>query len=183
VVAPDRTGLLATVAGTLALLGFDISAASGYSHRGGMAIEVFSGTDRFGRFESDADRTRAYDMLAAALAGTLALDEQLAERTRRYRSTISAPIESDVRVLVDLEASAFATVVEVHAPDDVGLLARVAAVFASLDLDVSQAIVSTVGDRVVDVFYLRDAYDQKFTDPRTLDALRATVLTHITSAA
>ena len=61
-----------------------------------------------------------------------------------------------MRVIVDLEASSFATVVEVHAPDDVGLLARVAAVFGDLDLDVSQAIVSTSGDRVVDVFYLRD---------------------------
>ncbi len=30
------------------------------------------------------------------------------------------------------------------------------AVFADLDLDVTQALVSTVGDRVVDVFYLRD---------------------------
>ena len=88
-----------------------------------------------------------------------------------------------MQVLVDLEASAFATVVEVHAPDDVGLLARVAAVFAALDLDVSQAIVSTVGDRVVDVFYLRDAHGQKFTDPETLEALRASVLAHITSAA
>ncbi len=183
VVAPDRTGLLATVAGTLALLGFDISAASGSSHRDGTAIEVFSGTDRFDRFVTDADRARAYDTLAAALAGTLALDEQLAERTRRYRSTESAPAETDVQVLVDLEASAFATVVEVHAPDDVGLLARVAAVFAALDLDVSQAIVSTVGDRVVDVFYLRDAHGQKFSDPGTLEALRASVLTHITSAA
>ena len=183
VVAPDRTGLLATVAGTLALLGFDISAASGYSHRNGMAIEVFSGTDRFDRVVTDADRARAREMLASALAGTLALDEQLAERTRRYRSTASAPDESEVRVLVDLEASAFATVVEVHAPDDVGLLARVAAVFAALDLDVSQAIVSTVGDRVVDVFYLRDAYGQKFTDPVTLDDLRASVLAHVTSAA
>jgi [protein-PII] uridylyltransferase len=183
VVAPDRTGLLATVAGTLALLGFDISAASAYSHRGGMAIEVFSGTDRFGRVESDADRTRARDMLAAALAGTLALDEQLAERTRRYRSTTQASAEPDVRVVVDLDASAFATVVEVHAPDDVGLLARVAAAFAALDLDVAQAIVSTVGDRVVDVFYLRDANGQKITDPATLDGLRAAVLAHVTSPA
>ena len=183
VVAPDRTGLLATVAGTLALLGFDIAAASAYSHRGGMAIEVFSGTDRFGRFESDADRARAYDMLAAALAGTLALDEQLAERARRYRSASNADAERSVEVRVDLDASGFATVVEVHAPDDVGLLARVAAVFAALDLDVSQAIVSTVGDRVVDVFYLRDANGRKITDPPTLDGLRAAVFAHVTSPA
>ncbi len=176
VVATDRTGLLAKVAGTLALLGFDISAASGYSHRDGMAIEVFSGIDRFGRLESDADRARALDTLTGALDGTLALEEQLAARTERYRSGKPAPEDADVQVLVDLEASSFATVVEVHAPDDLGLLARVAAVFADLELDVALAIVSTVGDRVVDVFYLRDVDGQKVTNPDALDRLHAAVL-------
>ena len=89
--------------------------------------------------------------------------------------------DRDVRIIVDLEASSFATVVEVHAPDDVGLLARVAAVFGDLDLDVSQAIVSTSGDRVVDVFYLRDGFRQKFTDPLAVDSLRATLLARLTS--
>ena len=61
-------------------------------------------------------------------------------------------------VLVDLDASASATVVEVHAPDEVGLLAQVAATFADLELDVRTAKVATLGDRVVDVFYVRDAH-------------------------
>ena len=182
VVAPDRTGLLATVAKSLALLGFDIASASGFSHHEGVAIEVFTGIDRFGRLDTASERDRATQTIADALAGTLALDDQLDERTRRYRAPVGARSERDVRVLVDLEASAFSTVVEVYAPDDVGLLARVAAVFVDLELDVSQAIVSTIGDRVVDVFYLRDAYGQKITDPLTLDGLRATVFTRLTTA-
>jgi [protein-PII] uridylyltransferase len=174
--------MLATVAKTLAVLGFDIASASGYSHHEGIAIEVFTGTDRFGRLEGADARQRATAMLADALAGSLDLDQKLADRARRYRAPAGAGSERDVRVLVDLEASGFATVVEVHAPDDVGLLARVAEVFADLELDVSQAIVSTVGDRVVDVFYLRDAYGQKITDRLTLDSLRATVFARLTSA-
>jgi len=77
-----------------------------------------------------------------------------------------------VEVLVDVEASDVATVVEVHAPDDVGLLSRVAAVFAELGLDVSQAMVATLGERVVDVFYVRDANGEKVHDRSTLDRLR-----------
>jgi [protein-PII] uridylyltransferase len=141
-----------------------------------MAIEVFTGTDRFGRLESEADRARALETLTGALDGTLALDEQLAARTERYRTGRPAPADADVQVLVDLEASSFATVVEVHAPDDLGLLARVAAVFADLELDVALAIVSTVGERVVDVFYLRDADGQKVTSSDALDRLHAAVL-------
>jgi [protein-PII] uridylyltransferase len=176
VVAPDSTGLLATIAGTLALVGFDISAASCYSHRGGMAVDVFTGVDRFGRLDTDADRARLLDMLEDALAGELPLDERLTERARRYRRSDVTSDTGDVDVLIDLDASTFSTVVEVHAPEEVGLLARIAAVFADLELDVAQAIVATVGERAVDVFYLRDAYGNKITEAATLDAVRATVL-------
>ena len=48
-VEPDRTGLLATAAGALALVGFDIDTAAAYGHPGGLALEVFTGRDRFGR--------------------------------------------------------------------------------------------------------------------------------------
>ncbi len=123
VVAHDRTGLLATVAGSLSLVGFDIGSASGYTHHDGMALEVFTGTDRFGRLGDEPGRERLFTTLAAALSGELLLDEQLRERTRRYRSTPTQASVRDVSITVDTEASAFATVVEVHAPDDVGLLA------------------------------------------------------------
>jgi [protein-PII] uridylyltransferase len=182
VVAPDRTGLLATVAASLSLVGFDIGAAAGYTHHDGMALEVFVGTDRFGRLDEQADRDAFTSTLRSALSGELPLDEQLRDRTRRYRPSSATPTARDVRITVDNEASAFATVVEVHAPDDVGLLARVAAVFADLDLDVSQAIVSTLGDRVVDVFYLRDATGQKLTEQLSIERLSATLLARLTTA-
>jgi [protein-PII] uridylyltransferase len=73
-------------------------------------------------------------------------------------------------------------VVEVHAPDEAGLLARVAAVFVDLDLDVTQAIVSTAGDRVVDVFYLDDASGTRFADRFAVASLRATLLSRLTAA-
>jgi [protein-PII] uridylyltransferase len=142
---------------------------------------VFSGRDRFDRLADAGGREQFAATLAGALTGELALDERLRERTRRYRPSGSRPTARDVRIDVDNEASAFATVVEVHAPDDVGLLARVAAVFADLGLDVTQAIVSTSGDRVVDVFYLRDAMGQKLTDRLAVESLRATLLARLTT--
>jgi [protein-PII] uridylyltransferase len=181
VVAPDRTGLLATVAASLSLVGFDISAATGYTHHDGMALEVFTGTDRFERLTDRAGREQLTSTLEGALAGELPVHDRLRERTRRYRDPSVDAAARDVRIIVDVEASSFATVVEVHAPDDVGLLARVAAVFADLGLDVTQAIVSTLGDRVVDVFYLRDEMRQKFTDPLAIDSLRATLLARLTT--
>jgi [protein-PII] uridylyltransferase len=181
IVAPDRTGLLATAAGALALVGFDIDTATAHVHSSGLALEVFTGRDRFDRLSTPEGRSSATATVVGAVAGEIALDEQLRDRARRYRPTTVVRTDRDVRVLVDTDASASATVVEVHAPDDVGLLARVAAVFVDLDLDVGQALVSTVGDRVVDVFYLRDTTGTRFSQRHAVESLRATLLSRLTA--
>ena len=149
-----------------------------YGAPDGMALEVYWGVDEFGRLDA---------------AGRAAVERDVASGTRRAPLAEGAaggalrPVpprpegahDSSVRISFDLEASTAATVVEVHAPDDVGLLARVAAVFADLDLDVSAALVSTLGERVVDVFYVRDAHGAKPTAPLALDRLRATLVARL----
>ncbi len=69
----------------------------------------------------------------------------------------SAARPVDPQVLVDNEASASSTVLEIRAPDEVGLLHRVTRTLFDCDLDVVSARVSTLGDEVVDAFYVRDA--------------------------
>jgi [protein-PII] uridylyltransferase len=115
--------------------------------------------------------------LRGALTGERPLDEQLRARIRRYR----IPDPGDVTIVVDQDASPSATVVEVHTPDHVGLLAQVASTFADLDVDVRTAKVSTLGDRVVDVFYVHDAAGNKITKQLTIDQLRATLFSRLTS--
>jgi len=177
VVAPDRQGLLATVAGVLALHGFDVRGASLYGAPGGMALEVYWGVDEHGRLDASGRAAVERDV-EHALDGRLSLKERLRERGARYRRD-PAVHDSMVKISFDLEASPAATVVEVHAPDDVGLLARVAAVFADLELDVSAALVSTLGERVVDVFYVRDGHGAKPTAPLALERLRATLMARL----
>jgi [protein-PII] uridylyltransferase len=173
VAAPDRTGLLADVAGVLALYGFDVRHADAYSHSA-MALEVFRGGDRFGRLADAAGRAELEATLRGALDGTFPVASRLQERIQRYRKAPGA-----VSVIFDLEASGTATVVEVHAVDEVALLARLAATFADLGLDVRLAKVATLGERVVDVFYVVDGVGQKLTDPLTLDRLKATIMARL----
>ncbi len=134
--------------------------------------------DRFGRLDDAAGRDAVVTALRAALAGELPLAEQLRDRIRRYRKPAA---RGDASVVVDDDASPSATVVEVHAPDDVGLLAQVAATFADLDVDVRTAKVATLGDRVVDVFYVRDAHGNKIEERLALDQLKATLMARLTS--
>ena len=140
---------------------------------------MFVGVDRYERLDT-AGRRDFVTMLRSALDGALPLRQRMTERMLRYRSRLPTADRS-VDVRVDPDASASATVIEVHAPDEVGLLASVAATFADLDIDVSVALVSTTGTRAVDVFYVRDAHGAKPTDPKLLERLRATLVARLTT--
>ena len=69
------------------------------------------------------------------------------------------------------DASDFATVIEVGAPDRLGLLYDVTRTFADEGLDVHLAKVATYEDRVVDAFYVRDALGRKIEDRTVLEEL------------
>jgi [protein-PII] uridylyltransferase len=66
-------------------------------------------------------------------------------------------------------------VLEVRAPDEVGLLHRITRVLFEARLDVVSARVSTLGELVVDAFYVREAKGDKVTDPDRLDQIIAAI--------
>ena len=74
-------------------------------------------------------------------------------------------------VSVDNEASETATVLEVRAPDEIGLLHRITRALFDSDLDVVSARVSTLGEMVVDAFYVRESGGSKVTDASRLSEI------------
>jgi len=172
VAAPDRPGLLSAVAGALALHGMDVRAAN-VSGQGGVAVEVFTVEVARGTWP---DTARLREDLAAVLSDPAALAARLSARGRVYpaprRSAAHVP-GADVRV--DNDASESATVLEVRAPDEVGLLHRITRVLFEASLDVVSARVSTLGELVVDAFYVREAEGDKVTDPERLSQITAAI--------
>jgi [protein-PII] uridylyltransferase len=160
VVAPDRPGLLSMSAGVLALHRLDVRAASGFA-RGATAVTLFRVAPRFGALP---DWRVVRDDLRHALDGSLPLEERLLAREAAYarRDRLVAP--STVRLVDD--ASEVSTVVEVRAPDEMGVLHRITHVLESHGLDVRSAHVSTLGADVVDAFYV-----PVLTDPDRREAL------------
>ena len=161
VIAPDRRGLFSRVAGVLALHGLDVLAADAASEDD-MAIEAFRVTSRFG---SSVPWGRVVDHVHAALEDRLAIEARLADRIRTYQARQATHRLPPPVVRFDDAASATATVVEVHAPDRVGLLYRVSRAFAELAIDVRVAKVQTLGDLVVDSFYVTAADGSVVSDP------------------
>jgi [protein-PII] uridylyltransferase len=160
-VAPDRPGLFSRVAGVLSINGLDVLGAQAHSDEQGMAANEFrvvpprDGLIEWAKVATDLER---------AIAGQLAIEARLADRARTYRRRRAlAATAMTPAVRVDNDASSNATVVEVRAPDRIGLLYRVTKALADLGLDIRHARVQTLGPDVVDTFYVRSG-DGKVTD-------------------
>jgi len=173
VAAADRPGLLASVAGILALHGLDVRSADATSGEG-VAVEVFIVEVPRGSWP---DSARLREDLDAVLADRLKLDARLAARADAYagerRQSSARTITPHVGT--DNDASASSTVLELRAPDEVGLLHRVTQALFDCGLDVVSARVSTIGHEVVDAFYVRTAAGEKVTDPTRLRSVEEAV--------
>ena len=77
------------------------------------------------------------------------------------------------RVLIDNNASRSHTVIEVNGRDRPGLLYEVTRELTRLNLQVSSAKISTYGEKVVDVFYVKNLFGHKIEHPVKLDEIRA----------
>jgi [protein-PII] uridylyltransferase len=178
VVAPDRPGLFSRVAGVLVLNGLDVLSAGALSSDTGMALEHFRVAPSFHVGELGIDWGRVRTDIEKALAGRLAIDARVSERARTYRprrAKTTAKAEPP-RVIFDESASASATVMEVHAPDGIGVLYRITRALADFDLDIRTAKVQTQGASVLDAFYLLDADGNRLTDPAHLAEVERAVL-------
>lgn len=180
IVAPDRPGLFCQLSGLLALQGLDVLAADLRSHaadpaRAAVAVDTFrvqptrAGEYDWPRFEAN---------LAKVLDGRLALEARLAQRARAYKTAPQRRAHEQVtpRVTVHNDASEAASVVEVRAGNATGVLYRIARAFLDLHLDIRRAKVQTLGDEVVDTFYVVDQHGKKLTDDEALGELQRAVL-------
>jgi [protein-PII] uridylyltransferase len=172
VVAPDRPGLLAAVAGTFTLHRIGVRSALAASEDG-MAADVFrvdTARDGF------PDWRRLEQDLAAAVEDPAALHTRLADRMRSVRGARRAPV-AGTDVVVDNDVTPRATIVEVRTDDGPGVLYRVALLLNDAGLDILSAKVETLGHEVVDTFYVRTAADgTKLVDPDAIERLRAAVV-------
>ncbi len=161
IVSADRPGTFSRVAGVLTLHGLDVLDAQAHSDEGGMAASQF----RVATPAHGIDWPPVQANLERALSGELAIEARLAERVRTSRRRRRSAGDLAPRVLIDNDASSNATVIEVRALDQVGILYRITKAIAELGLDIRHAKVQTLGDEVVDSFYVRTWAGAKLTDP------------------
>ena len=153
VAARDRPGLLSRIAGALALSGLTVLQAQAFTTDDGVALDAFEVGPAF-QDEVTEERWRTFRTLVRrATEGRVDVKDRIGRLRQHY-----PPGRDDVPVTVRIHpgASERFTVVEVGAPDRLGLLFDLARAFADQELDVHVAKVATYGQRVVDAFYVTD---------------------------
>lgn len=161
VVAADRPGLLARVAGALSLSQFSILSAQVFTTDDAVALDHFEVQPVFGNDVGEERWRELRATLRKALEGRLSLDYRVKEKREQYPPPRRG---IEVEVSVRNDASDFFTIIEVGAADRIGLLYDITRTLFELSLDVHIAKVATYGDRVIDAFYVRDVLGEKITD-------------------
>ncbi len=148
VVTSNRSGVMADLAGAIALAGLEIRSARTVT-LGDAAVSMWEVS------RADVDATRLRERIRPALAGELDLSRLELKPTEDAAG-------SRVRILDRLSETA--TLLEVRAQDRRGLVWTVGHEIAGLGLSIRSAHMSTYGSEVRDVFYVVDAAGERLDD-------------------
>ena len=163
VILHDMMGILYICAGALAAKNMNILSAQIFTGKDGIIVDTLQVTDYNKKpAHDDALWEDIKASLAKLLRGQRRVEDIMPAAPSYMKRT--ALREKPVRVLVDNEASDRYTVVEVYAPDRVGLLFDITRELYRQGCYISSAKVDTEVDQVVDVFYVTDIFRHKIED-------------------
>ncbi|MBL8931805.1 MAG: [protein-PII] uridylyltransferase [Kineosporiaceae bacterium] len=184
VVAPDRPGLLADIAGTLAAFRLAVRSAlvrtvpgsngtgdhSGERTASGIAVDTWY-VDPGAASMPDAATVET--SLRRLADGDRTVLDRLARRDAGYRPATAAAAQP--RVVLLKQASGESTVLEVRAADRPGLLYALGSALAGLGVDIRSAHVATHSGQAVDVLYLTEPTGAQLSPGRVAAAIAALV--------
>jgi len=168
-VAQDRPGLFASVAGTLSSFGMNILRAEAFSNRRGLVLDTFTFADPGRQLDlNPSEIERLHITAGRVIAGKTDVAELLKNRPKPALPSRKARIPASVRF--DSEASHAATLIEILAEDRPGLLYDLASAISSNGGNIEVVLIDTQAHKAIDVFYV--TLDGKKLGPRVQQVLQ-----------
>jgi [protein-PII] uridylyltransferase len=169
----DVNNVFVAAATALAQMGLNIQDARLYSSKSGYTIDTFYVLDE--NFQPLGDQPERLKVLRKALADELKLVAHYSEIVRRRTPRQLKQFATPTRTSIHNTTSSNVTVLEVISPDRPGLLATIGRIFMEFGVQLQNAKISTLGERVEDIFFITDANKQPLTDPDLCERLQKTI--------
>jgi len=170
---PLQDYLFSVITAALEQLNLSVLDARLYQAVGGMALDSFYVLDASGA--SIAQDTRRLQHIVGYLCETLSdrerFPEVVARRTPRQVRFFAMPTEAHLH----LDTAMNVSVLEVITPDRPGLLARIGRIFFDYGIRLQAAKITTLGERVEDVFFITDSNGAPLQDKALVDAIQGTI--------
>ncbi len=161
----DHPGLFARIAAAMSLSGANIVDAKIHTTTDGMALDTFVIQNNDDDVYDQGNRmSKLRSTIEDTLKGVRKAHVELDKRRKSMLPSRTQIFKVQPSVLVNNVASNIHTVIEVRGRDRTGLLADITRTLFTLSLTISSAHISTFGERVVDVFYVKDMFGLKITN-------------------
>lgn len=154
VAGTDREGFLLAVSRAFTANGIGVMDARLRTRSDGIALDTFHVADDRTESAATPERwARVAEDLVAALSGQRDLRPAIRERVKAYRR----PDHEQIPIEVRTDGTGHHTVIEVRAPDRIGLLTDIVEALHDEGLDVHFAKIDTMGRQARDLFHVRRA--------------------------
>lgn len=174
----DRYGLFSKMTGSMFLNRLNILEAQIHTWENGIALDTFWVEDvtkdierRLQQFKKD---------LKEILSGKVSLKDLLSKRNESngIKQKVIPRVSGEVKI--NNQDSDFYTIVEVTGEDRLGILYEITQVLTDHGCDIHFARISTLGNRIVDVFYVQDEWGEKIEEKPKTDRLKQILLNRLT---
>jgi [protein-PII] uridylyltransferase len=173
----DRHQLLARISGALAANELNILSADIFTRHDGLALDIFRvTTPRFKAVEDERDMQRVTKLLSEALMlENYDFAPIIAKRLRRVQ-TWERTLDFPVRIAINPDINPNYTVVDIAAPDRLGLLYDILRAVSDARFLIAAARITTEKGAAIDSFYITDLEGGRVTSAWSLHELNKALL-------
>lgn len=170
---PLQDTLFVLMAAALEQLNLNVQDARIYNSGTGYALDTFFVLDNNGEMiDSDPQRIiQIQQFLVDYIKNKDIYLDAIQRRTPRQLKLFSTPTVTSMFI----DENRGYSILEVLTPDRPGLLARIGKVFYDFDLHLQNAKITTLGERVEDIFYITNASNQPIKDATLCTAIQAAI--------